>query len=97
MIPAISLKPLVEHIYLEDRKQAVLQVATEKGVSISYRVTKSPRRTRRARTSTTWLKGTVISYSRNGYVVSFDGCGPEENEMIYSLKQGIDKGEVKLL
>ena len=127
---SVSLKPLVEHMYLEDRRQAVLQVATEKGVSISYRVTKSHRRTRRApkapekraaltplssgkravglrvsvefynddsRTSTTWFKGTVISYSRKGYVVSFDGCGPEENEVIYSLKQGIDKGEVKLL
>ena len=43
------------------------------------------------------IKGTVISYSRKGYVISFDGCGPEENEVIYSLKQGIEKGEVKLL
>ena len=105
-------------------------MATENGVTISYRVTKCHRRTRRApkapekraaltplpsgrravglrvsvefynddsRTSTTWFKGTVISYSRKGYVISFDGCGPEENEVIYSLKQGIEKGEVKLL
>lgn len=99
----MSLKPLVEHIYLEDRRQAVLQnlIATEKGVSISYRVTKSHRRTRRtpkapekkaaltplpsgkravglrvsvefynddSRKSTTWFKGTVISYSHKGYV-----------------------------
>ena len=38
-----------------------------------------------SRTSTTWFKGTVISYSRKGYMVSFDGRGPEENEVIYSL------------
>ena len=127
---SVSLKPLVEHIYLEDRRQAVLQVATEKGVSISYRVTKSHRRTRHApkapekkaaltplptgkravglrvsmefynddsRKFTRWFKGTVISYSHKGYVVSFDDCGPEENEVIHSLKQGIDKGEIKFL
>jgi len=29
--------------------------------------------------STTWYKGTVISYLRKGYIVSFDGCGQEEN------------------
>ena len=44
-----------------------------------------------------WFKGTVISYSRKGYMVSFDGCGPEENEVIHSLKQRINKREVKLL
>ena len=49
-------------------------------------------------TTTTWYRGTVIAYSRNkGYVVNFDGCGPEENETIRSLKRAIEKGEVKLL
>ena len=32
----ISLKPLVEHIYLEDKRQAILQLATEANVTISY-------------------------------------------------------------
>ena len=49
------------------------------------------------RTSTKWLKGTVISFSCKGYVVSFDGCGPEENKVIHSIKQGVEKGEIKLL
>jgi len=39
----------------------------------------------------------VIAYSRKGYVVTFDGCGPEENETIKSLKQSQSKGELKLL
>ena len=47
---------------------------------------------------TTWYKGMVISYSRSkGYVVTFDGCGPEENEVIKSLKKAIKKGEMKVL
>ena len=48
-------------------------------------------------TATRWYKGTVISYSRKGYVITFDGCGPEENEFFRSLKQGVDKGEIRLL
>ena len=32
----ISLKPLVEHIYLEDKRRAVLQLASEANVTISY-------------------------------------------------------------
>jgi len=47
--------------------------------------------------ATCWYKGTVISYSRKGYVITFDGCGPDENEIFRSLKQGVDKGEIKLL
>ena len=39
-----------------------------------------------SRSTTTWFKGTVIAYSRKGYVVTFDGCGPEENETIRSLR-----------
>ena len=41
---------------------------------------------------------TVISYSRNGYVITFsDGCGPDENELVKFLKQGVEKGEIKVL
>ena len=50
-----------------------------------------------SRSSTTWYKGTVISYSRKGYVISFDRFGPEENETIHSLKQGIEKGDIKVI
>ena len=28
---------------------------------------------------------------------SFDGCGPEENELIKSLKKASEKGEIRLL
>ena len=31
-----DLKPLVEHMYLEDRRQAILQVATNANITISY-------------------------------------------------------------
>ena len=31
--------------------------------------------------STTWYKGTVISYSRKRYIVLFDGGDPEENKV----------------
>lgn len=40
------MRPLVEHFYLEDRRQAVLQVASEAGVTISYS-TKKQRKSRR--------------------------------------------------
>ena len=123
-----SLKPLVEHLYLEDRRQAVLQIASEVGITISYKTKKKkrnrrPPKARESRTAlgvpsgkkavglrvaveyynsddqqtTRWYKGTVISYSSRGYVITFDGCGPDENETIRSLKQGVDKGEIKLL
>ena len=42
----VSLKPLVEHVYLEDRRQAVLEVATAANITISYQV-KSRKRARR--------------------------------------------------
>jgi len=32
----VSLKPLVEHVYLEDHRQAVLEVATATNITISY-------------------------------------------------------------
>lgn len=45
-----------------------------------------------------WYKGTVISYSRQaGYVISFEGYGPEENETIKSLKKAAERHEIKLL
>ena len=47
--------------------------------------------------TTHWYKGTVISYSRNGYFITFDGCGPDENELVKSLKQGVEKGKIKVL
>ena len=120
-VKSVSLRPLVEHFYLEDHRQAVLQIASEAGVTISYS-TKKQRKSRRhpkapesksalgvpsgkqavglrvaveyylddQQTATRWYKGTVISYSRKGYVITFDGCGPEENEFFRSLKQGVD-------
>ena len=32
-----------------------------------------------------------------GYLVTFDGCGSEENETIKSLKDSVQKGEIKLI
>ena len=126
----VSLKPLIEHMYLEDRRQAILEMAVNANITISYntkkkqrcnRPSKPPRPEKQsssvptgkravgARVSvefynddmhkaTTWYKGTVISYNRSkGYVISFDGCGPEENEVIRSLKKAFEKGEIKLL
>ena len=47
--------------------------------------------------ATTWYKETVIRYNKQGYLISFDDCGPEDNEIIKSLKKSIEKGEVKIL
>jgi len=30
-------------------------------------------------------------------LITFDGCGPEENEVVKSLKRSIEKGELKIL
>ena len=121
----------MEHFYLEDCRQAVLQIASEAGVTISYSMKKQRKirdipkpqkvnlhwalikylQEKSCRTSdiaveyylddqqtaTHWYKGTVISYSRKGYVITFDGCGPEDNEIFRSLKQGVDKGELRLI
>ena len=123
-VKSVSLWPLVEHFYLEDRRQAVLQIASEAGVTISYSTKKQKKKRRHPKapesksalginkvpsvkkavglrvvveyylddlqTATRWYKGTVISYSRKGYVITFDGCGPEENEFFRSLKQGVE-------
>ena len=115
-VKSVSLRPLVEHFYLEDRQQIVLQIGSE-GWSdnfILYKETKETRRHPKApeskvalginkvpsgtkvvglrvaveyflndqHTASCWFKGTVISYSRKGYVITFDGCGPEENEFL---------------
>ena len=32
----VSLKPLIEHIYLEDRRQAILEMATNANITIPY-------------------------------------------------------------
>ena len=46
-LKSISLQPLLEYIYLEDRRQACLEVATNKGVTISYHTKKVIKRNRR--------------------------------------------------
>ena len=129
-VKAVSLKPLIEHIYLKDRRQAILQLASNANVTISYHV-KQRRRSRRPakalekssslraipsgkqaigthlsaefytddrQQATTWYKGTVISYNRQqGYVITFDGFGPEENESIKCLRKAFEKKEIRLL
>ena len=42
-VKSVSLKPLVEHFYLEDRRQAILQLAKTANITISYH-TKNRRR-----------------------------------------------------
>ena len=39
-VKSVSLRPLVEHFCLEDRRQAVLQTASEAEVTISYKTKK---------------------------------------------------------
>ena len=50
-----------------------------------------------SQTATKWYKGTVIGHSRKGYLVTFDGWGPQENDIIKSIQQGVEKGEIKVL
>ena len=55
-----------------------------------------------SQSTTTWYQGTIIAYKpREGHIVSFDGCGPEENELIIniirSLKKAVEKGEIRIL
>jgi len=40
---SISLKPLIEHFYLEDKRQAIMQLAALQNVTISYQVAKRKR------------------------------------------------------
>ena len=130
-VKSVSLRPLIEHFYLEDKRHAIMQVACDANVTISYhtkqrkrsycrRPPKAPEKVAQLKIpagkkavgtrlsvefyedeseqSTVWYKGTIISYTRNdGYVVSFDGYGPEENETIKSLRKAVEKNEIKLL
>ena len=129
----VSLRPLIEHFYLEDKRHAIMQVACDANVTISYhakqlerrrsvhrRPPKAPEKAAQLKfpvgkraigtrlsvefyedeseQSTVWYKGTIISYSRkDGYVISFDGYGPEENEIIRSLRKAAERNEIKLL
>ena len=44
------------------------------------------------------LHGTKeLLYNRKGYVMTFDGFGTEENEVVRSLKKAIDMGKLKML
>ena len=40
---SVSLKPLIEHFYLEDKRQAILQLASLENVTVSYQVTNKKR------------------------------------------------------
>ena len=40
-VNSVSLRPLVEHIYVKDRRQAVLEVATRANISITYNTKKT--------------------------------------------------------
>ena len=50
-----------------------------------------------SQTTTKWYKGIVIGHTRKGYLITFDGCGPQDNETVKSIQQGVEKGEIKLL
>ena len=39
-VKSASLKPLVEHIYLEDKRHAILQLASQANFTISYETVK---------------------------------------------------------
>ena len=45
----------------------------------------------------TWYKGTIIAFSKKGYLTAFDRCGPEENEVIKSLKKSVEKRGLKVI
>jgi len=122
-VKSVSLKPLLEHFYLEDHRVATLQFAAEAGVTISYstrkqRKTRHPPKAPESRSAfiplgkkaiglrvsvefyendqqtTRWFKGTVISYSQNGYIITFDGCGPDENELGQVIEARVEMGEI---
>ena len=46
-VKSVSLKPLVEHIYLEDKRHAVLQLASQANITISYEAAKIRKRSHR--------------------------------------------------
>ena len=118
---SVSLKPLVEHFYLEDRRIAIMQLAAAANVTVSYQINQRKRRRRPAKPperktslcqvpkgskaigirvnvefyedeekedcqTTKWYKGTIIAYNKRGHIVTFDGYGPEHNDIIRHLK-----------
>ena len=46
---SVSLKPLIEHFYLEDRRIAIMQIAAAANVTISYQANPRKRRRRPAK------------------------------------------------
>jgi len=48
-VKSVSLKPLIEHFYLEDRRIAIMQIASSANVTISYQVNPRKRRRRPAK------------------------------------------------
>jgi len=42
-VKAVSLKPLIEHFYLENKRQAIQQVACKANITISHHVNKQKR------------------------------------------------------
>ena len=48
-VKSVSLKPLIEHFYLEDRRIAVMQIASSANVTISYQANPRKRRRRPAK------------------------------------------------
>ena len=39
----------------------------------------------------------IIRYNKQGYLITFDDCGPEDNEIIKLLKKSVEKREIKIL
>lgn len=86
----VSLKPLNEHIYLEDRRDAALQVATEKGVTIRYN--KNRRRTRRSnkapeKKSALDIRDILLGKKANGLRVSIEFFADESKTSTHGLKE----------
>ena len=48
-VKSVSLKPLIEHFYLEDRRTAIIQIASSANVTISYQANPRKRRRRPAK------------------------------------------------
>ena len=96
---AVSLEPLIEHIYLEDRRQAILQLASNANVTISYHVKQGRRSLRPAKApeKSSSLKAIIPVVNELDYVITFDGFGPEENESIKFLRKAFEKKEIRLL
>ena len=46
-VKSVSLRPLIKHFYLEDKRHAIMQVACDANVTISYHVKHRKRSIRR--------------------------------------------------